>query len=126
LLASGCCALPDELGCVEWVSNRRSAQAASKPASSALQPSPSPSELTALRGLTTDDIDSFKAMGVEVCLQSESLGKLWLVPAYTAQARNEIIPEHLATVLHALAAFPGSQVTSLRIGNKSKSLQETT
>jgi len=122
-LASGCCALPDELGCVEWTSHRGSGQAASKPVSSA--PQPSPADLSRVRGLTTDDIDSFKAMGVEVCLQSDSLGELWLVPAYTGQSRKELIPEHLATVLHALSAFPGSAVTAVRLANKTKPRQET-
>lgn len=73
---------------------------------------PTPIDISRLRGFTTEDIESFKALGVEVCLQSESFGELWLVPAYTGQPRRELTPEHLATVLHALSVFPGSRVTA--------------
>jgi hypothetical protein len=74
-------------------------------------PDASPIDLSRLRGFTTEDIESFKALGVEVCLKSDSFGELWLVPAYTGQPRRELTPEHLATVLHALSVFPGSRVT---------------
>ncbi len=84
----------------------------SAPMSAPLIPEPSPIDISRLRGFTTDDIESFKALGVEVCLQSESIGELWLVPAYTGQPRRELTPEHLATVLHALSVFPGSRVTA--------------
>ncbi len=113
-LVSGCCALPDELTCVEWVGNR----GLGLPAPKAARASALPVDLTSLRGFTSEDIDSFKAMGVEVCLRCEAIGELWLVPAYTGQARKELTPEHLATVLHAMSVFPGSTVTSVRIGNK--------
>jgi hypothetical protein len=65
-----------------------------------------------LRGLTTEDVASFKALGVEVCLHSEAYGELWLVPAYTGQLRKEITPEHVATIARVLDAFPGSRVTA--------------
>jgi hypothetical protein len=74
-------------------------------------PEASPIDISRLRGFTTEDIESFKVLGVEVCLQSDSFGELWLVPAYTGQPRRELTPEHLATVLHALSVFPGSRVT---------------
>ncbi len=131
-LPTGCCALPDELTCVEWVSSRQPTQKslpgvpapAPKPVVAAPSPRPSPTsvpagtepssgiDLSRLRGFTTEDIDSFKALGVEVCLQSDSFGELWLVPAYTGQPRRELTPEHLATVLHALSVFPGSRVVA--------------
>jgi hypothetical protein len=79
---------------------------------------PTPIDISRLRGFTTEDIESFKALGVEVCLQSESFGELWLVPAYTGQPRRELTPEHLATVLHALSVFPGSRVTGFHPPNK--------
>jgi hypothetical protein len=84
--------------------------AVSVPVPVAAIPQPTPIDISRLRGFTTEDIESFKALGVEVCLQSESFGELWLVPAYTGQPRRELTPEHLATVLHALSVFPGSRV----------------
>lgn len=65
------------------------------------------------RGLTTEDIESFKALNVEVCLRSEALGEVWLVPAYTGRDRREITPEHAATICRVLEAFPGSRVVSI-------------
>lgn len=62
------------------------------------------------RGLTTEDIESFKALRVEVCLSSEAFGEVWLVPEYTGQDRKEITPEHAATICRVLEAFPGSRV----------------
>jgi len=64
------------------------------------------------RGLTTDDIDSFKALGVEVCIASEAIGEVWLVPEYTGKDRKELTPEHAATICRVVEAFPGSRVVS--------------
>ena len=72
-----------------------------------------------LRGLTTQDIESFKALGVEVCLRSDSVDELWLVPDYTGRDRKEITPEHAATISHVLEAFPGSRVMSFEKTNNS-------
>jgi len=117
-LPTGCCALPDELTCIEWVAgrpaqkNQPEAPLAGLARSTVTAGGPAPVvDVKRLRGFTTEDIESFKALGVEVCLQSESFGELWLVPAYTGQPRRELTPEHLATVLHALSVFPGSRVT---------------
>lgn len=63
-------------------------------------------------GLTTEDIESFKRLNVEVCLHSDGYGDLWLVPAYTGQDRKEITPEHAAIICCVAEAFPGSQVVS--------------
>ncbi|WP_434345705.1 hypothetical protein ACN6A1_27625 [Myxococcus virescens] len=93
------------------------------PASKPAPPAPSPdvkeldaahaeSPLSALRGLTDEDIASFKALGAEVCFASETYGEVWLVPAYTGQARKELTPEHAATLVRVLSAFPGSRVLS--------------
>jgi len=65
-----------------------------------------------LRGLTTEDIESFKALRVEVCMRSEAFGEVWLVPEYTGTGRQEITPEHAATICRVLEAFPGSQVVA--------------
>ena len=65
-----------------------------------------------LRGFTTEDIESFKALGVEVLLHSETYGDVWLVPAYTGRDRKEITPEHAATLARVMSVFPGSHVVS--------------
>jgi hypothetical protein len=74
-----------------------------------------------LRGLTTDDITSFKALGAEVHFKSDTYGDVWLVPAYTDQPRKELTVEHAATIVRVLAAFPGSRVLAF---NKSFTNQE--
>ncbi|MBC7174052.1 MAG: hypothetical protein H5U40_16540 [Polyangiaceae bacterium] len=65
-----------------------------------------------LRGFTSEDIDSFKALGVEVLLRSETYGEVWLVPAYTGRDRTEITPEHAATLARVMSVFPGSHIVS--------------
>jgi len=65
-----------------------------------------------LRGFTTEDIESFNALGVEVQLHSETYGELWLVPSYTGKPRKELTPEHAATVMRVLSVFPGSHVVA--------------
>ena len=64
------------------------------------------------RGCTTADIESFKALGVEVLLHSETYGDVWLVPAYTGRERKEITPEHAATLARVMSVFPGSHIVS--------------
>jgi hypothetical protein len=131
-LPNGACSLSGELMCVEWLKKnghrppppakdlfgnplpeqpkRKQAKpqprAADRPADF-VEPSSHPR-----RGLTTEDIESFRALQVEVCLRSEHCGDIWLVPACTGQARKEITPEHLVTVLRVLDGFPGSQVVA--------------
>ncbi|NOJ83926.1 hypothetical protein, partial [Myxococcus xanthus] len=89
---------------------------ASKPAPPAASPAVKLPEAepshSALRGLTDEDITSFKSLGTEVCFASEAYGEVWLVPAYTGQARKELTPEHAATLVRVLSAFPGSRVLS--------------
>jgi hypothetical protein len=79
-----------------------------------------PEEREPLRGYTTEDIESFKKLGVEVCLSSESFGELWLVPEYTGHDRKELTPEHAATISRVLEAFPGSRVVSFEKSPKPK------
>jgi len=69
-------------------------------------------DLDQLRGVTTEDIESFKALGVEVLLHSETYGDVWLVPAYTGRERKEITPEHAATLARVMSVFPGSHIVS--------------
>jgi hypothetical protein len=79
------------------------------PPSSPTDESPLPRPL---RGLTTEDIESFKALGVEVCLRSEELGELWIVGEYSGRDRREISIDHAAVICRVVEAFPGSRVTS--------------
>lgn len=69
-----------------------------------------PTRVSELRGFTTEDIDGFKALGIEVQLRSEGFGDVWLVPSYTGKPRKELTPEHAATVARVLSVFPGSRV----------------
>ena len=85
---------------------------ASPPGVERLPSAPESEERPAPRGLTTEDIDSFKALGAEVCMRSAAFGEVWLVPEYTGDGRKEITPEHAATICRVLDAFPGSQVVS--------------
>ena len=75
-----------------------------------------------LRGLTDEDIASFKALNAEVCFSSETYGQVWLVPAYTGQARKELTPEHAATLVRVLSAFPGSRVMSFEKSAEGRSV----
>jgi len=110
--AAGACALPEEFMCVEWLK-------ANAPASAPAAQTDAPANGTgadrtkALSDLTTEDIEAFKALGVEVQLTSEGYGDLWLVPAYTGLPRKEITPEHAATVMRVLRAFPGTRVVAI-------------
>lgn len=76
---------------------------------------PTPPEVPAappLARISDEDIASFKALGVEVCIESESIGQVWLVPDYTGQDRKEISVEHAATLRLVVDAFPGAKVTA--------------
>ena len=67
-----------------------------------------PSAAVALRA---EDLASFQALGAEVCIESPTLGELWLVPAYTGAERSEITPEHAMKVAAIVRAFPGAQLS---------------
>jgi hypothetical protein len=76
-------------------------------------PEPPPTvEVPLVRNLNDEEIASFKALGVEVCIKSEDIGELWLVPDYTDQKRKEISVEHAATLSAMCSAFPGAKVAS--------------
>ena len=82
------------------------------PAAETTPPAQETTELQPLCGLTPEDIESFKALGVEVCFHSDAFGEVWLVPEHTGQERQEITPEYAATICHVLHAFPGSRVVA--------------
>ena len=72
-----------------------------------LAPEPQPAA-----GLTAEDIESFKALEQEVLIDSDTYGKIWIVPEYTGQPRRELTPEHVATLSRVLSVFPGARVVS--------------
>jgi len=63
-----------------------------------------------LEPIPKDDVESFKALGVEVCLRSEEIGEVWIVPDYRDSSRKELSIEHAATLCLVVGAFPGSKV----------------
>lgn len=72
-----------------------------------------PRDVPVVRNLSDEDIASFKALKVEVCLATEDCGELWLVPEYTGRAdRKEISARDAATLAAVCSAFPGARVTS--------------
>ena len=65
------------------------------------------------RELTPEDVESFKALGVEVHVKSKP-GEFTLVPEYTEKAgcsRTEISAEDLRKLSMVMHAFPGSEIT---------------
>ena len=99
------------------VAARGPVPAATTPKPRAIAPeSPEPREggtPPAPRGLTTADIEAFKALGVQVCLCSDAFGEVWLVPQRTGQARTELTPENAATLCRVIDALPGARVTTI-------------
>lgn len=113
---NGACARPDELMCVEWL--KRNPQMARSPAPSTpagprVEPAmPTPTQVLAVRTLTDEALDSFRALGVEVCLATEEAGPVWIVPEYTSQGRRELRVDHAATLAALCSTFPGARVLS--------------
>lgn len=63
-----------------------------------------------VRELTQADIDSFKALGVEVHVKSK-VGEFTLVPERTGRTdRIELIPEDIAKLAMIMGVFPGSEI----------------
>jgi len=65
------------------------------------------------RELTPEDVESFKALGVEVHVKSKP-GEFTLVPEYTDKAgrsRTEISAEDLRKLSMVMHTFPGSEIT---------------
>lgn len=122
VLPNGSCALPDELGCVEWERQAWSASIAHTAPPSAPSTVPEreppasrplePIAATTLLGLTRADLAKFKSLRVEFCLRGEHFDELWLVGSYTGKPRRELTPEHALMLLSVLAAFRGSWVTA--------------
>jgi hypothetical protein len=51
-------------------------------------------------------------LGVELRLELDEVGPVWLVPRYSDQPRKEITPEHAATLRLLLDAFPGARIAA--------------
>lgn len=141
-LPNGACARPDELMCVEWLKAnghatppeprvppplernllgepvRREPPAPAKPRPAPPAQSPPTAPTPIVRTLRDEDIASFKALGAEVCLASDELGEVWLVPAYTGQDRQELSVEHAALLAAVGTVFPGAKVIAFVRGAK--------
>jgi len=108
-IANGSCALPDVFMCVEWLkANGHSVPAErgyafSHKAGPAIEPS-------LVHTMDNQQIRSIESLGVEICIASEAIGDVWLVPEYTGTDRREITIEHAATLTAICAAFPGAKV----------------
>lgn len=62
------------------------------------------------RPITVEQIAALESRGVALCLRSESVGELWLVPSYTGAARNEMTFRDAATIATMCVVFPGAEV----------------
>ncbi len=136
-VANGACDLPDELMCVEWLKANEHAPKPSVPTPPPLErdlfgaayihPAPiceharatepvastTPPVAPAPLALKAAALETFQALGVEVRLESDDLGELWLVPAYTGSGRQELSFEHAALIATLCAAMPSARVTAL-------------
>jgi hypothetical protein len=77
-------------------------------------PSSSAVERTVLlHRLSDDDVASWKALGVAVCIASDEVGEVWLVPEYTGRSdRQELRIDHAVALTAVCGAFPGARITS--------------
>ena len=132
-VSNGACDRPDQLMCVEWLKRnkpethsgepkdergsefRLEIQEAPEKPQGTIPPQPRipPSDLPPLvYSLKPDAISSFKELGVDVCLASDDIGEVWIVPEYTHRNRKELSIDHAATLAALCAAFPGAKVSA--------------
>lgn len=71
-------------------------------------------ETPVVRAVTEADVASFKAEGFELCLETESLGPIWIVTEYTEEDRTELKIEHAMVLATIGSVFPGARVTQLK------------
>ncbi|ACY13624.1 hypothetical protein [Haliangium ochraceum] len=124
-LDGGVCTRADEFLCVEWLRANGHAVPESAKASAPVPgerlgtelsentPTSSSPAADAVRGLTSEQLASFAALGVEVCLATAEVGEVWLVPKYTDCDRQELRLDHAATLAALCATFPGASVKVL-------------
>lgn len=67
-----------------------------------------------IRNVSDEEVASFKELGAEVCIRSDEVGELWLVPKYTGADRQELSVEHSITLTTICAAFPGAKVVTIK------------
>lgn len=67
--------------------------------------------------LKPEEIESWKALKVQVCMTSPTLGEVWLVPAYTplVSERKELSIDDFAKLQPWLEAFPGAKITEFKM-----------
>lgn len=117
-LDDGACARPDELMCVEWL--KRNGHPAPPRATSDATPraqEPAATESVralAARPLSDEALESFRALGLEVCLHTAESRSVWIVPEYTGGDRLELRVDHAATLVALCAAVPGARLTEIR------------
>jgi len=67
-----------------------------------------------IRAVTEADVASFKAAGIEACIETEPLGPVWIVADYTDQPRPELKLEHAMVLAAVASVFPDARVTALK------------
>jgi hypothetical protein len=126
-LEGGFCDLDTEFRCVEWMKKNGQLEEAERivrlqaeelglvprKASPGSTASPAVERTVLLHRLSDDDVASWKALGVEVCIASDEVGEVWLVPEYTGQSdRKELRIDHAVALTAVCGAFPGARITS--------------
>lgn len=120
----GFCGLDTEFRCVEWMKKNGQQEEAErilrmqaeelglvpkKPAS----PTAATERTLLLHRLSDEDVASWKALGVEVCIASDEVGEVWLVPEYTGRSdRRELRIDHAVALTAVCGAFPGARITN--------------
>jgi len=77
-------------------------------------PLPAPTAPSLARPITEDQIKALEALGIELCVRTDAVVELWLVPAQTGAPRNEMTFRDAAAVAAMCAVFPGAEVTQFR------------
>ncbi len=95
----------------------------SKPSRSLPSPSSAQPPSSFTRPITEEEIKALEERGVELCVRAETVSELWLVPAYTGSARNEMTFRDAATIAAVCAAFPGAEVTTFKQSQKKGALK---
>lgn len=117
-LDNGACARPDELMCVEWL-KRNGHPVPPRATSDATPRAQEPAATESVRALAVsplsdEALESFRALGLEVCLLTAESRSVWIVPEYTGGDRLELRVDHAATLAVLCAAVPGARVTEIR------------
>lgn len=119
-LDDGACARPDELMCVEWLKRNGHPvppRATSDATRRAQEPATTESERVralAARPISDEALESFRALGLEICLLTTESCSVWIVPEYTGGDRLELRVDHAATLAVLCAAAPGARLTDIR------------